>query len=81
MADKSFEESVNELNSILERLNSENTTLDESIELFSKGMGLIGSCRRQLDDAQNRIQLLLRQNTSETSFAPLTGNGVPPAQN
>lgn len=81
MAEKTFEESVAELNAIIERLGAENTTLDESLDLFSRGMSLVGQCRHRLDEASARIQLLLRQDTEAASFAPLTASGaVPPAR-
>jgi exodeoxyribonuclease VII small subunit len=42
-------------------LESGDLPLDRSIELFEKGMALSESCRKQLEDAETRVEILLRK--------------------
>jgi exodeoxyribonuclease VII small subunit len=50
-----FEEKLKELEKILERLEGNDCSLEESIELFEKGMRLSADCKKVLDDAEKRI--------------------------
>lgn len=53
---KSFEENIKELEAIVQKLESGNCGLDESIELYSKGLKLSCECKKQLDDAKQKIE-------------------------
>ena len=53
---KSFEENIKELELIVQKLESGNCGLDESIELYSKGLKLSGECKKQLDNAKQKIE-------------------------
>lgn len=55
MADNKFEKSLAELEKIVEALESGETTLDESIELFEKGMKISKSCRADLENVKQKI--------------------------
>lgn len=50
-----FETSLNELEKIVEKLESGEISLDESINLFEKGMELSNDCRKTLNDARQKI--------------------------
>ena len=50
-----FETSLNELEKIVEKLESGEISLDESIKLFEKGMELSNDCRKTLNDARQKI--------------------------
>lgn len=54
-----FEEALAELEKIVELLESEKLTLDESIKLFEQGMALSRFCEEILDRAQRRIEVLV----------------------
>ncbi len=52
---KTFEENYNELLEIIEVLQDEDKSLDESIENFKKGIELHQLCKSKLDEAQNTV--------------------------
>jgi exodeoxyribonuclease VII small subunit len=57
----SFEEALKGLEAVVERLESGDPTLEESIRLFEEGMRLSEACRKRLDEADRKIELLLRK--------------------
>ncbi len=69
MADKKidFEASLLELEKIVSRLESGECGLEESIELFEKGMKYTAECRSVLDNAQKRITELCELERSENN--------------
>ncbi|MDG1894682.1 MAG: exodeoxyribonuclease VII small subunit [Fuerstiella sp.] len=56
----SIEESMDELQEIVQVLESGQEPLEASLQKFERGMGLLGICHRQLDDAAQRIEILTR---------------------
>ena len=54
--ERSFEESFSRLEKILERLESEDCTLEETIKLYEEGMGLTKFCYDKLNNAELRIK-------------------------
>jgi exodeoxyribonuclease VII small subunit len=58
---KTFEKSVQELDVIVERMESGDLSLDESLQLFEKGVKLTRACQQTLADAEARIEKLLAQ--------------------
>jgi exodeoxyribonuclease VII small subunit len=54
-----FEKQLEELETVLERLERGDLALGESMRLFEKGMKLSQSCRAELDQAEGRIQVLM----------------------
>jgi exodeoxyribonuclease VII small subunit len=57
----SFETSLDELEKVVRELESGDLPLDRSLELFSRGMQLSDSCRKQLEDAETRVEMLIRK--------------------
>ena len=47
-----FENSVKKLEEIVSKLESNEITLEQSIELYKEGVTLLGSCRKQLENAE-----------------------------
>ena len=56
-----FEEAMKGLESVVARLESGEASLDESIRLFEEGMKLSEICRKRLDEADRKIEVLLRK--------------------
>jgi len=68
---KSYEEAMGELEAIVERLEKGELTLDESIDLFQKGMELSRYCGKKLDEVERRIRILIEDengNLNEENF-------------
>ena len=59
MAD--FEKRLADLETIVERLEQGELPLDESVRLFEEGMKLSESCKKELNDAEGRIQVLIER--------------------
>ena len=60
MAEKNidFEKSLDELEKIISKLESNDCTLEESIALFEKGVKYTGECRKALEKAEKKIIML-----------------------
>ena len=57
---QTFEEAITELGDIVRKLDSEYTSLDEAMELFEKGIKLTGQCNKMLDEAEQKVNLLIK---------------------
>lgn len=57
-----FEQSLNDLQVLVERLESGDLSLEESLATFEQGIALTRECQTALQDAEQRIQVLLEQN-------------------
>lgn len=55
----SFEKGLEELNRIVKKLESEQSSLEESVAEWEKGIKVIDYCERKLRDAEDRVNLLL----------------------
>jgi exodeoxyribonuclease VII small subunit len=58
----SFESSLEELESLVEKLERGHLTLDESLGIFERGMKLARVCSLKLSKAERRIQVLTEEN-------------------
>ena len=61
MTEPSFEEAQRELETIVQRLESGEASLDEAITLWERGEELYRVCSAKLDAAQGRIEELARR--------------------
>ncbi|QEY57832.1 exodeoxyribonuclease VII small subunit [Pseudomonas sp. C27(2019)] len=74
--DPRFEQSLNELQVLVERLESGDLSLEESLATFEQGIGLTRDCQSALQDAEQRVQTLLEQNGTLIE-KPLDGSTLP----
>jgi exodeoxyribonuclease VII small subunit len=54
-----FEAGLDELERVVKEMESGDLPLERSLELFEKGMALSESCRKQLEEAETRVEKLL----------------------
>ena len=59
--DQSFESSLASLEQIVARLESGELSLERALELFEEGVGLARRCQSQLEDAERKVEMLLRE--------------------
>lgn len=59
--EKNFETSLSTLERIVAQLESGDLPLERSLELFEEGVGLVRHCQSQLQDAERKVELLLRE--------------------
>jgi exodeoxyribonuclease VII small subunit len=57
----SFEESLQKLESIVDQLEKGDLALDESLKLFEEGVSLSTACKQELDTAEGKVQMLIKQ--------------------
>jgi exodeoxyribonuclease VII small subunit len=62
-----FETSLEELEKVVKELEAGDLQLDRSLELFARGMQLSEVCRKQLEMAETRVEMLIRK---EGSYQP-----------
>ncbi len=56
-----FEASLEELERVVKELESGDLTLERSLALFEKGVALSETCRKQLEEAETRVEMLVRR--------------------
>jgi exodeoxyribonuclease VII small subunit len=72
MSEKSFEKSLAELEKIVEKMEEGGLSLNESLSLFEKGVKLARFLREELDKAEKKIAILLKDDEGgikEESFS------------
>jgi exodeoxyribonuclease VII small subunit len=72
MAKKRFEEALQELENIVQRLEDGNLSLDESLALFEEGIKLSRLCAQRLDEAEKKVELLLKDESGSLIRQPFT---------
>ena len=65
-----FEESLAELEDIVSKLESGDLQLEQSLELFEQGVRLSRECQERLNEAERRIEVLLRGGDGSTIAVP-----------
>jgi len=62
----SFEQSLSELEALVERMESGDLSLEESLGAFEQGIALTRSCQQALQAAEQKVEIL----TAKTQDAP-----------
>jgi exodeoxyribonuclease VII small subunit len=56
-----FEKSLARLEEVVKRLESADLSLDEAMKLFEEGVKLSRDCQKQLEEAEGRVEILLKK--------------------
>jgi exodeoxyribonuclease VII small subunit len=64
---ETFETSLDELEKVVRELEGGDLPLERSLELFERGMGLSDACRKQLEAAETRVEMLIRNSGKLTA--------------
>jgi exodeoxyribonuclease VII small subunit len=56
-----FEQSLARLEEVVRKLESANLPLDQAMKLFEEGMQLSRDCQKQLEQAEARVEILLKK--------------------
>jgi exodeoxyribonuclease VII small subunit len=70
MAEKKFEESLSRLETIVEKLEGEGLSLEESLKVFEEGVRLIKFCSKKLNEAEKKVEILLRDGEENEKVKP-----------
>lgn len=65
-----FEESLKKLEAIVEQLEKGDLPLEESLKLFEQGVDLSAVCKKELDEAEGKIQMLTKQRDGSLKTTP-----------
>jgi exodeoxyribonuclease VII small subunit len=57
----SFETGLQQLEGIVKEMESGDLPLERALELFEKGMKLSETCRKQLAEAETRVEMLIKR--------------------
>lgn len=57
-----FEECLQRLEGIVQQLERGDLPLEQALKLFEEGVGLSDSCRKELEQAEGKVEILLKQN-------------------
>ena len=64
-AQTNFETQMKELEQIVQKMSKNTLPLDESVQLFEKGMSISKNCASELNKAQQKVQKIINSNTEE----------------
>jgi exodeoxyribonuclease VII small subunit len=81
MKSKSFEESMQQLESIVQQLETGDLSLEIALKKFEEGVKLSKLCSRKLDETEKKVSILIKDsegNTKEKPFIPETENHKKP---
>lgn len=77
MGKEKFEEALEKLEEIVHRMEAGEMTMEESLKAFEEGIRLARLCTKKLDEADRRVDLLLRQD-GEPVTKPFAGEDREP---
>lgn len=63
-----FEQSLSELQTLVERLESGELSLEDSLSAFEQGIRLTRDCQGALSQAEQKVQILLRDSGATAPF-------------
>lgn len=71
-----FEEALKRLQEIVEQLEKGDLSLEASMECFSEGIRLAQYCHNKLEEAENKVEMLLKDQQGAWVAAPLEGGSA-----
>jgi exodeoxyribonuclease VII small subunit len=70
-----FEHSLARLEEIVRRLENANLSLDDAMKLFEEGVVLSRECQKQLEQAEGKVEILLKKAGGELTAQPFEPEG------
>lgn len=65
-----FEESLTRLEDIVAQLERGDLPLEDSVRLFEEGTRLSADCRKQLEEAEGKVEMLVKQRSGDMKREP-----------
>src|SRR5258706_5823543 len=65
-----FERSLARLEEVVRRLESPQLSLDDAMKLFEEGFALSRECQKQLEEAEGRVEILLKKADGRLAAEP-----------
>ncbi len=82
MPKERFEDALNKLEKIVSKLEEGDIPLEESLRLFEEGIRLSRFCNQKLDEAEKKVEILLKDKDGMLKpypFDPSTNSGQAPS--
>jgi exodeoxyribonuclease VII small subunit len=70
-----FEHSLARLEEVVRRLESPQLSLDEAMKLFEEGVALSRECQKQLEEAEGKVEILLKKADGKLVAEPFEPEG------
>ena len=71
-----FEDQLENLETIVSQIDSGELSLEESIDAFERGVRLVRSLNRKLDEVERRVEVLMRGADGALKSVPYEGEGA-----
>jgi exodeoxyribonuclease VII small subunit len=84
MPKERFEDALSKLEKIVAKLEEGDVPLEDSLKLFEEGIRLSRLCNQKLDEAEKKVEILLKDKEGVLRphpFAPSTNSGQAPSVN
>jgi len=75
MAEEKFEEALGRLEGIVSKLEGGDLDLEESLKLFEEGIRLSHLCCKRLDEAEKKVEILLKNSEGVLKPRPFEPGG------
>lgn len=72
---KKFEDALEELEKVVEQLESGELSLEDSLAAFEEGVRLVKHCNQKLTEVEKKIELLVQDKEGKLQLKPLAGAG------
>ena len=72
MAEQKFEDAFQKLEAIVKKLEDGNLSLEESLKAFEEGVRLSRLCSKKLDEAEKKVEILLKDNEGHLVSKPFS---------
>lgn len=82
MPKEKFEDALNKLEKIVSQLEEGDVSLEESLKLFEEGIRLSRLCNQKLEEAEKRVEILLKSEDGTLKahpFSPSINSGQAPS--
>ena len=70
-----FGDSLKKLETIVAQLEEGDLALDDSIKLFEEGVSLSAACKQELEAAEGKVQMLVKQRDGSQKLDPFLTEG------
>lgn len=74
MAAEKFESSLKKLEEVVRKLEAGSLSLDDSIKAFEEGVKHAAFCAHRLDEAERKVELLIKQRDGSFRKEPFVGD-------
>ncbi len=74
-AEKKFEEALAELEKVVEKLESGDLSLEESLSAFEQGVALVKCCNQKLTEVEKKIELLVKDKEGKLQLRSFSEGG------